>query len=283
MHMPRRSRRGFTLIELLVSLIMLVIVGGALYKLLVTVQRVSGRQTEVSNLQGNLRAGVQFVQSELGELASNAAGASSDIVSMSATNLRYKAMRGLGETCEITATGVKVQRGTYSGAVPIAGRDRLWFLWDHDSTLVADDTWHDLAITDVAASTCPDGTTPSMTLSVTLTAHQVDSTYAPSPVRTWEEMEIGPVTVGGQLWLGVRSISHNQDDLLPLAGPLAAGGLAFEYREADGSVTANPNWVKIIRVTLIGATDRQVHKGVGGAMEIEMDTLQVRIQLRNSR
>jgi len=283
--MTRTNRRGFTLIELLVSLIMLVIVGGALYKLLVTVQRVSGRQTEVSNLQGNLRAGTQFVQSELGELASNAAGASSDIVSMSATNLRYKAMRGLGETCEIALGSVKVQRATYSGTIPVQNQDWLWFLWDKDSTLVADDVWLSLPITGVSSSTCPDGTTPSMTLTLgtALTTAQRDETYAPSPIRTWEQMEIGPVTSGGQLWLGVRSISHNQDDLLPLAGPLAAGGLAFQYYKSDGTTTTDVNLVKLITVTLIGATDRQVHKGVGGAMEIEMDTLQVRIQLRNSR
>src|SRR6185436_8061648 len=113
--MPARNRRGFTLVELLVSMIMLLIVGGAFYQLLLTVQRVSTKQTEVSALRGNLRAGMQLIQSELGEVFTNAAAATTDIVSMSPTAFQYRAMRGVGETCDITTSHIKAKRALWNG------------------------------------------------------------------------------------------------------------------------------------------------------------------------
>ncbi len=282
--MPARNRRGFTLIELLVALVMLVVVGGALYRLLITVQRVSGRQTEVSNLQGNLRAGMQLIQSELGELATNSGAATSDILNMSSSSIRYRAMRGLGETCEITTSSVKVRTDNYNGRLPNPA-DRLFFLWDHDSTKVTDDEWLDLPITGVSGSTCPDGTTPATTLAVTLTADQRDSTYAPSPVRTWEEMEIGRVSENGRVWLGIRSQSAGESALAPVIGPLKStgNGVNFTYLAADNSVAVTPSAVKSIVVTLWGVTDRRVNTGAGSAQGTVTDSLQFRIQLRNSQ
>lgn len=284
--MSAGNRRGFTLVELLVALIMLVVVGGALYRLLITVQRVSGRQTEVSNLQGNLRAGMQLVQSELSEVFTNAGAGTSDILgTLSSTAIRYRAMRGLGETCEITTSYVKVRTDNFNGRLPTAGTSRLFFLWDRDSTKVTDDQWLDLPITAVSSSTCPDGITPATTLSVTLTADQRDSTYVPSVVRTWEEMEIGQVTDGGQRWLGIRSVTAGETALVPVIGPLEASGngVNFTYLGDNNWIAATPSTVKSIVVTLRGVTDRRVNTGVGSAQGTVSDSLQFRIQLRNSQ
>lgn len=279
------ARRGFTLIELLVSLILLVIVGGGLYQLLLTVQRVSGKQTEVSNLQGNLRTGVQLIQSELSEVTTNAGGGgSSDIESMSATAFRYRGMRAIGEACAVTLSTIKVRQTTWNGRAPTAATDSLYVYIDVDSTLTTDDVWFPESITGVASSTCPDGITASwtLTLGTNLTTTQVNQIYTPSPVRTWEPMEIGSVTDNGQLWLGIRKV-RSENTLIPLVGPLDAGGLDMKYYDAAQAITANVNLVKSIWITLRGATDRRVNTGVGSTTGTVIDSLQVRVELRNSK
>jgi hypothetical protein len=133
------------------------------------------------------------------------------------------------------------------------------------------------------ASNCPDGLTAAMTLIVDLTANQRDSTYVPSLVRSYEVMEIGSVTDAGQLWLGMRSVSAGEGTLVPVIGPLAANGLNFTYQDASGNTTAVTSAVKVVRITLVGVTDRRVNTGVGSALGTVVDTLQFRVQLRNSR
>ena len=278
-----RSRRGFTLIELLVALILLIIVGGALYELLITVQRVSRRQTEVSSMQGNLRSGMQLVQSELQEIATNATAspATSDITAMTSTLLTYNAMRGVGETCEVSATLVKVRKSSYAGRDPIATRDALRLYTDADTTQVADDSWPPYAISGVnGAAACPDG---NAAWGLTVVGVPVASVWVPGPVRTYEIMQIGLVNDAGQDWLGIRSISGAEATLVPVVGPLTPTGLQFDYFAADGSAAATASDVKAIRVTLRGITDRTVSTGLGSALGNPTDSLKFQVQLRNSR
>jgi prepilin-type N-terminal cleavage/methylation domain-containing protein len=283
MSLSRSNHRGFTLIELLVALILLVIVGTGLYGTLITVQRVSTKQAEVSNLQGNLRTGMQLVQSELEELFSNAGTGISDIQTMSSTVIRYHAMRGIGESCLVTNTGVTIQAGSWNGPVPKAGQ-HLLVLLDNDSTLASDDSW--LELTPSAglslAALCPDASAAYL-VPVTLTTAQSTGIYPPSPVRTLDDMEMGLVASGGQNWLGIRSITAGEPALVPVIGPLTGSGVEFEFRDASNSVTATPANVKTILVTLRGITDRTVATGLGSALGNPTDSLQVRIQLRNSR
>jgi prepilin-type N-terminal cleavage/methylation domain-containing protein len=278
-------RRGFTLIELLVALLLLVIVGGGIYEMLITVQRVSRKQAEVSNLQGNLRSGMQLIQSELSEVFSNAGGAgSSDIESMSATAIRYRAMRGIGEVCDAQTSSIKIRQPTWSGRAPTAATDSLLVYWDKDTTKTSDDDWVPAGFTAATGSTCPDGVTAAwhLPLGGSGLATQAATIYPPIPIRTWEPMEIGSVTDNGQLWLGIRAV-NSQATLVPVVGPLAANGLDLEYRDKDGFVTANVNNVKSIWITLRGITDRTVSTGLGSALNTIRDSLQVRVELRNSK
>lgn len=281
--MRQASRRGFTLIELLVALILLVIVGGGLYQVLLTVQRVSGKQAAVSNLHGNLRTGIQLIQSELAEVSTNSVAPSSDIESMSATAFRYRAMRGIGEVCEAPSVStVKIRQLTWGGRQLTPGTDSLYIYLDKDTTKTSDDEWLPESFSGVASSTCPDGGAAwTLTLGTNLNATQFGQLWTPSPIRTWEPMEIGSVTDNGQLWLGMRKVM-SENTLVPVVGPLDAGGLDMRYYDA-GSQTANVNLVKTIWITLRGITDRTVNTGVGSALGTVKDTLQVRVELRNSK
>ena len=277
------QRRGFTLVELMVALVLLVIVGGGMYSLLVTMQRVNRRQTEISGMQGTLRTGLQLVQSELQEVATNSPAGSSDILSMSATSITYRAMRGMGETCSVTTTAVKIRQSSYSGLrTPTSPREGLLLFVDGDTAKAADDRWFRTDSPTITSSTCPDGS-PAWSFSVTLTAPAVaDSITVPGPVRTFEQMQLGVISDGGQNWLGIRSISAGDAALLPVVGPVTSNGVGFGYFDGNVSATGTPASVKTIVITLRGITQKLANTGTAGALTILRDSLTVRVQLRNS-
>lgn len=267
-------RAGFTLIELLVSLVMLAVVGNAILAMMVAMQRITRQQSETAALQGNLRTGMQLLQGELVELAAG------DITTMANDKVGYRAMRGLGETCEVTTASVKLRRSTYGGLRgPTADRDGLWLYLDADTTQSNDDQWKPFAMTAVATSTCPDGS-DAWRLTVALSAADSASAGVPGPVRTYEDMEIGQVQEDGLEWLGIRSIGFGETSLVPVSGPVAWNGVRFAYRDLNDAATTNPAEVETIRVTLRGVTERPVGVNAGGAYS-RSDSLLLRIRLRN--
>jgi prepilin-type N-terminal cleavage/methylation domain-containing protein len=279
------SRRGFTLVELLIALVLLALVGQALLTVLLTMQRVTRRQTEVASMQGSLRSGLQLVQAELLELYADAGADSSDIVSLGAQTLRYRAMRGLGEACQVGTAEVRLRKTSYYGLrVPTAVRDGLLLFLEGDSTIRGDDAWRAVPITAVAGgSSCPDGS-EAWSLTVALTPLDVAAAPVPGPVRTYEVMELGLVNDGGQDWLGIRSISLGETQLEPVVGPVTSNGVGFSYFDLAGNPTADPDDVNTILVVLRGMTDRSIGAGFGPAAAANpTDSLTLRIQLRNAR
>jgi prepilin-type N-terminal cleavage/methylation domain-containing protein len=289
------GRRGFTLVELLIALVMMVLVAGGIYSLLGTTHRVTRKQTEISNLQGNLRGGLNLVQNELQEIYTDAAVGASDIYTMTAVNLDYDAMRGIGESCGLTIGGgaIQIRQNGYSGREPVLGRDRLKLFQDRDTLLSSDDVWLDLPITDVGQGVCTVGAPdPSWNLVVpTLLADDlIDAfsgdplVFAPGPIRTIERMELGLVNDAGKDWLGIRSSSSGTEpSLIPVIGPLTASGLDFKYFDGSNAETLVPSAVKTIIVKLRGVSAEVVTTGQGSTLGQPEDSLLVRVQLRNSR
>jgi hypothetical protein len=277
----------------LLSLFMMIIVAGGIYRLMVTVYRVTRKQTEISNVQGNLRAGMQLVQSELQEIYTDAALGQSDIVTPGATLIQYSSMRGIGETCGLVPGEIHVRQLSYSGRKPATGRDQLLLFQDRDTLTQSDDVWLTRPITEVQDGTCPVGDPdPSWILAVpALVADDLVEPvagtpliFAPGPLRTIELMEMGLVTDGGKDWLGIRAVGiTGEDALVPVIGPLATGGLAFEYRDGSATITAVPTAVKTIVVKLWGISAQSANTNLGSTVGNFRDSVVVRVQLRNSR
>jgi prepilin-type N-terminal cleavage/methylation domain-containing protein len=282
------NRRGFSLVELLVALVMLVIVAGGVYELLVAVQRTTRRQTEISNVTGNLRNGMHLVQNELQEISTASATGASDISAITPTSVTYRAMRGIGETCGVTTTTVKIRQSSYSGRAPDATRDSLLLYQDTDTTKTSDDVWLPLDITAVGAGTCTNGAaTASWDLGVTLNASQVTGPppliFTPSPVRTYEVMQLGKVTDAGSDWLGIRSNSNGENTLVPVIGPLTTSGVSLRFYDGTNTETSTLSAIKFIKLVLRGITAQRVNTGMGSALGNPTDSMLVHVQLRNSR
>src|SRR5437773_316193 len=99
--MPHLNRRGLTLVELLVALVLLSIVSAALYRVLVSNQRIYQAQTQRIDMQQNIRAAAQILPADLRELDAS----EGDISAASATSVTFRAMRWIGIMCSAPVTG----------------------------------------------------------------------------------------------------------------------------------------------------------------------------------
>jgi prepilin-type N-terminal cleavage/methylation domain-containing protein len=279
-------RRGFTLIEIMLALTLMLIVSGAIYRLIVSSQRISRNQTERMGLQSNVRIGSLAVLSDLREINTVTAGslAENDILAMAANSITYRGGRGTGFICVApTATQVRLARNTFFGyRDPIPGRDSLYVFIDGDPNTEADDAWLSAPITGVStAVACPGVLGDGITLTTPNTAALVGLPTG-TPVRIFEVMELKLHQQDGRSWLGARSVSADEP-VRPVLGPLVDGnGFSLIYLNAAGAPTADRTQVRSIQVTLRGISDGGVTSGIEGAPTRVQEDLISQIALRNS-
>jgi prepilin-type N-terminal cleavage/methylation domain-containing protein len=284
-----RNRHGFTLIELMIALVLLGIVGGVTYQMLINTQRLSTAQAERMNLQSAVRTGALVVPSELREVGINAAGAS-DLVHIATDSVTYRAMRGVGFTCSVTATQIKLinsfalpfnsLRGVVAG-----GRDSLLIYVDNDPDTDGDDQWITAPVNAVAASTC--GGTAAIAITTnditgSISSGTIDAVVVGGPVRTFEVMRLKLYTLDGQSWLGAQSLSAGES-VQPALGPLTNNGFELAYFDVNGNATTNAANVRSMQITLRGVTERPIARGGNvGANAYVQDSLVARVMLRNA-
>jgi prepilin-type N-terminal cleavage/methylation domain-containing protein len=286
-----RHSRGFTLIELLIALVMMGVVTGGLYAMLIRTQRLTRAQTEQLSLQSTVRSASLVVPSELREL-NNVVGAATpgpqvDLVAQAPTSITYRAMRGLGFVCQVTATEIRLLKDQWSAyRDPVATRDAAYIFIENDPNLTSDDAWLQENITGVnMASNCGAGIGAiALTVSPNVTPAQV---LIGTPVRTFEVMKLSLYVEGGKSWLGAQSVSGGDPSLQPLLGPLkddngVTAGLNFTYLDAAGAVTAVPANVKSIVLTVRGVSQHNMSRSGGSYAGVGTDSLVTQVSLRNA-
>jgi prepilin-type N-terminal cleavage/methylation domain-containing protein len=291
----RTRPAGFTLIELIIAIVVSSVVLGAAYRMLAGNQRFYRAQTQIVEVQQNVRAVAQMVPSELRELAANGG----DIIAMSDTGITIRAMRGFGVVCAATVpvSGyVTLNNGmlyTYRSIDP--ARDNVFVFRDGNTQLAGDDQWLQAAVGAVSTSgiTCSDGsagtrlTLTNMVGGLTLlgagASPDVGVTVG-SPVRVWELVRYGLWQDGsGQWWLATSTqVSGAWGGITPVAGPLrAADGVKFAYYDAAGAVTATPANVAQIGITVRGLSTQPIMVQ-GKPTGRYADSMTVRVALRNN-
>jgi prepilin-type N-terminal cleavage/methylation domain-containing protein len=289
-----RNRRGFTLVEILVSLVIMLIVSGAIYKMLNSTQRLSRAQAERVSLQSSVRSGALVVPTELREISTYAGGGvlQNDVLITPAggTDITYRAMRGIGFVCQATATEIRIARNSLAGSWPgysgyrdpAATRDGIYVFIDGDESVGGVDSWLQLPITGVTpGSTCGAASAIALTVPNTLALATLPLR---TPIRIFEVMQLQLYVSGGKSWLGAKSVNTGEA-FQPVLGPLTdANGLAFEYLNATGGTATTLDAIKSIRVTVRGITDQAINGGSGssGAMSSVQDTLVTQVVLRNA-
>jgi prepilin-type N-terminal cleavage/methylation domain-containing protein len=280
------TRRGFTLIEIMISLVIMMMVMGAVYKLILSSQRLARGQAERVTLQSNVRVGSLAVLNDLRELNTATGGPASDndILAINANSITYRGMRGAGFICQApTATEVRIARSSFSGyRDPVPTRDGLYVFIDGDPDTETDDVWLPVVITAVStAAACP-GAIEGITLTTPNTAGLVGLPTR-TPVRFFEVMELKLHQADGNSWLAARSVSAGEAVVQPVLGPLANdSGFVLRYLNSAGAETADPTAIKSIEVTLRGLSEGAVNAGIGSTPSRVQEALVSQIVLRNS-
>jgi prepilin-type N-terminal cleavage/methylation domain-containing protein len=281
-----RNHKGYTLIELIVALVILLAVTGSIYKLLVSNQRLSRAQAERVDLQSNVRTASLVVPGELREL--NTAGLAAtadhnDVLVANATNISYRAMRGIGFICQAPAIGeIRILKSSWSGLRdPDATRDDGYVFFDDNSDKSSDDQWLPVTITNVTSSTC--GADPAWSLTIAPTVAVLPGISLNTPVRLFEVMQLSLYTDGaGKSWLGAQTVSDLAPQ--PLLGPLRGGdGLGFKYYSAPNTETAVVGDIKSVRVSVRGLTNQAIaDHGGSSRTSVVQDSLTTEVLLRNA-
>lgn len=282
------NRRGFTLVEMLTALVLLGIVGTALYQLLVNNQRLYQEQTERVQVNENARAAISLLPGEIRELNAGDA-AESDVLAMTASSLTYKAMRGLYVLCLPPNTGslqVTVGNTLFYGLRRLdPTQDSVLIFAENDAATRMDDAWLHADVTSATAGTACPGDAASLQLQLAgVTAGQLAGVLDGSPLRNFE---VGQVWLypdaGGDQWMGGRTYqkaSGTWGGTQPIVGPLTASGLQLLYYDDAGNVTTNPGDVARVGISVESRSSRAVR--AGGGMDYMLQDLVTNVAVRNN-
>jgi prepilin-type N-terminal cleavage/methylation domain-containing protein len=256
------QRRGFTLVEMILATSLLLMVSGTLYSLLLGTQRLARSQSQHLRLQSEVRNAMLVALNELQELNTAQAQGSdqNDVLSATSSGLTYRASRGFGLTCQPgSATQLRLARAEFSGARdPVPGRDSVLVLTEPDTAAGAEEVWQPSAITAVSNAVCP-GSVPGIAVSLPATGSLLGVSLG-TPVKIYEVMELKLYQSTGQWWVGLRSVSTGEA-IQPLAGPVTADGLRFEFLDRFGQPTADRTSVRSIHLEVQGRSEQYVDWG----------------------
>jgi prepilin-type N-terminal cleavage/methylation domain-containing protein len=285
--MPHLTRRGFTLVELLIGLVLIGIVSAGVYRVLVNNQRIYEAQTQRIEMLQNIRAAAAILPAELREISAS----DGDIQAMSATSIRFRAMRQLGFLCAAPVLGganvvLAVRRAPFYGTRAFDfNRDSVLVYYEGDQQTRMDDGWVIGRINAIAAGVCPDAS-PAWLLTTSLffdggqsQVSQTGRILFGSPVRGFEPVTYSLYASGGRNYIGIQ---EGGNAIQPLVGPLLANGLQMAYFDSTGAGTATPARVASIRITLRAET-RRAFRQLDQSIRSAVDSVTTWVSLRNNK
>jgi prepilin-type N-terminal cleavage/methylation domain-containing protein len=291
--MPNLTRRGFTLVELLIALLLMGIVTAAFYGSLTTNQRAYQKQTQVIDLQQNMRAATAILPQELREIDAS----EHDISAMSATSITFRAHRWMGFICTApvmpfatnpAATSMILRRDPFYGRFPInTATDVMFVRYEGDDGTRKDDTWAQAQPTLVASAACPDtkpGLLVTMNLNLGGSPNISGGITNGSPVLGYETVTYGLYDPSGGAdttrYIGLTTANGTQ----PLIGPLLPNGLSLSYYDSTGAVTANKDSVARVDIVVRALTNQRVRSTTGAStLARVVDSVRTSVALRNNR
>lgn len=254
--MPLNRRAGVTLPELMIGLVLFGLVGTLVARQALAAERVARDEEARVRLQAALDGGLAFLSAELGDLGPG------DLAMVAAESLRYRATRGHGLTCQVSAREVRVAGPTLGGArAPQPGRDSLLLPLRADDPQAGDTGWIALPLLGVQPTTCGGSPAVALLTGIDTLVHPLAGLPGRLPVRVFEVMQARLYASAGSTWLGARSVSAGEV-IQPIAGPFELPASRFVARDSSGNPAASAAATRSIGVILSGLRSRW-HGGGG--------------------
>lgn len=294
------GRRGLTLVEVMVSLVLLGLVGLATSRALRTLFGSTRAQVGLAAAQGTVRTAVLALPQEFREIGFDSVPwpggtVTSDLESIGARRVRFRAMRGLGVTCGTpTPLEFRVRLPVLGFRRPLPTDGFLLFV-DNTRGIAQDDQWVPLAVSRIDEASQCDGQ-PAIALTLASVpevapgiAMAISQHFVGGPIRWYERVEYAPLLdpASGQAFLGVRSLSLGEPGLLPVIGPMPdTASFRLEYFAGSGAAldpaTARVEDVRSIGVVVTGLVPGSRLPGGVGRMGPDQVTVSGRAALRNT-
>jgi len=272
--------RGFTLVEMMVYILLSGIVMASVYQLLIGQSRSYGKQRELMDVHGSLRAASALLAWEIRQ----ASAADGDIYAIGANSITLRSDQGSGIVCVRHAT---LPRFGLLGepADMAATADDSALVLAVNGTGSSDDAWHVLRITTVdtpaalGVGTCSyaGGGTPDIGVQIAVSApSDTAGVLVGAPLRAFRRTEYGLYAADGRWWFGRRVGAGSWEKL---TGPLrsqAFGGLVFTYADSTGAATADPTKVATVDFVIRPESYARPQGQVG----YQVDSLSTRVAVR---
>jgi hypothetical protein len=281
----RRKRAGFTGIEVLVYLTIGVIIVGGVYVLILSQNRLYGKQREQMDVRSSIRSAANLLSWELRQASS-----SGDLYSITPDSVSLRAAQGQGVVCAKDNTLPRLGLYAVWGDLDPSADSALIFATRRQGP--EDDEWLVGGIKNTwlpggAIQWCVygDSTTTAPDLVIEIQGIPTDSLLenvkVGAPIRSFRQVQYGIFQEAGRWWLGRRAGGGLYKRL---SGPLRApsdSGLVFTYYDDAGSVTTDPFRVAMVEIALRGESEKAVMwPGVGP--ERQRDAVTTRVFLRGN-
>ncbi len=275
--------RGFTLVEMMVYILLSGIVMASVYQLLIGQSRSYGKQRELMDVHGSLRAASALLAWEIRQ----ASAADGDIYAIGANSITLRSTQATGIVCATDHTPAHARYGIRGEAGDMAASvDDSALIFAAGGLGNSDDTWKVLKITDVdtlgvmfigtcvwTASGPPD---VGVEIAVTAPSDTADVAVG-APFRAFRRTEYGLYQADGRWWLG-RKVG-GAATYEKMTGPLrsqAGGGLVFTDADSTGAATADPTKVATVDFVIRAESYVRPH----GMLDYQVDTLTTRVAVR---
>ncbi len=272
-----RSRRGFTIIELLISMMIGLIVLGAVYQLMITQSAGYGKQRELADVRETARSAATLLSWDL----RHAATGGSAIAAMSPSAITLRSVRGVGVVCAKHPTLPRYALSQTTGKIEATSSDSALVLQ------VGRDRWQRVKVTSVGTpaamgvASCAWTGSPAPDIVVQIAVNSKSDTISikvGAPFRAYRRVEYTQYLLGGRWWLGRKvgaAAGYEQ-----LTGPLLAStGLRFSYFDTLGAPTATPASVGTVAFTLNAESYKKARLNTG-AYAYQRDSLSTKVLLR---
>ena len=271
------SRRGFTIIELMISMMIALILLGAVYKLMITQSGGYTKQRELADVRETARSGSMLLSRDL----RHAASGGSSVIAMSPNSITLLSLRGLGIVCAKHPTLPRYALWRTAGKIEAAADDTALVFqvgrerWQY----VKLEAVGTLAAMGIAKCAWPGTRVPDVVIEVVVNStSDTVGIKVGAPFRTYKRVTYAQYLLDGRWWLG-RKVG-DADGYEQLTGPLrASNGLSFAYFDTLGAPTAVPRAVGMVAFTLNAESYHKVRAN-SGAYAFQRDSLTTKVLLR---